>query len=135
MLLGGPAAAGSGAHVQFGRLDTGSGCIPPECFDDASYHSQDRMLPGAVNVRVGEPVHFSVEGFHQVVVLADGTRPQDVEPAGFFMFPGTPGDVVAMGAPMTDFTWTPTSSGKFLVVCNVAPHFEFAQMWGWVHAR
>src|SRR5687768_2972418 len=76
-----PVSAGSGdTTVQFGNPSVGSGCVPPECFDDGSFHALDTIIPGALSIPVGSSVTADVAGFHQAVLYEAGTRPHDITP-------------------------------------------------------
>ncbi len=122
------------ATMQFGRPDVGSGCNFP-CEDDQSFHAVDAIQPGAVTISAGGTVQFDVAGFHQVVVFPDGTKPKDVvvDPGEFPFVNDPAGAILAPPIVSTNFTFN--SPGKYLVICNVAPHFEGAQMWGWVNVN
>lgn len=132
--LGAPAVGLAGppdsATMLFGRPDLGSGCNFP-CTDDASFHAVDKIQPGSVAISVGGTVNFDVEGFHQVAVFPVGTRPMDVESAGPFPFVNDPSSVV-LGPPTLDTQMTFDEPGKYLVICNIAPHFEGSAMWGYI---
>ena len=132
-----PATAGSGdITVQFGLPDVGSDCTPPVCFDDASYHAKDTIVPGALSVPVGSTVTADVAGFHQAVLYEAGTRPRDVHPdPAAFPFVNDPDGVIAAAPPLVDLSYTFTSPGTYLLICNLAPHFEEARMYAWVHVR
>lgn len=96
--------------------------------DDASFHAVDKIEPGSVEISPGQTVDFYVDGFHQVAIYAVGTKPKDIVPAGDFVNDGE----FALGGLTANFSHTFTQPGKYLVICNITPHFEFANMWGWV---
>lgn len=131
ILAGGPPVS---ATMQYGRPDLGSGCNFP-CEDDQSFHAVDAIQPGAVTISVGGTVHFDVAGFHQVAVFPDGTMVSDVvlDPGAFPFVDDLAGAILAPPTVSADFTFN--SPGRYLVICNIAPHFEGAQMWGWVNVR
>ncbi len=137
VLVGGllwPAAtsAETTAVMRFGRPELGSGCNFP-CEDDHSFHAVDRVQPGAVRIEAGDTVEFDVEGFHQVAVYEPGIRPKDIEPnPATFPFLNDPDGRIALGGVETDFEYTFEEPGKYLVLCNITPHFEESQMWAWV---
>jgi plastocyanin len=136
MLAAGVVAALPDKTVQFGRLSQGSGCLPPGCTKDKSFHALDRMVPGAVSIKAGETVLFDVDGFHQVAIYKPGKTHKDVVvDESAFPFVNDPSDRVALGIPLADFSYKFSEKGKYLVICNVAPHFEEAQMWGWVNVK
>lgn len=122
------------ATMVFGNNSVGSGCNFP-CEDDASFHAVDKILPGAVSVRSGDTVDFIVAGFHQVAIYDVGTKPKDIEFNGPFPFVNDSDSRIAMGGLTVDFSWTAAGPGKYLVICNIAPHFEEANMWGWVNVN
>jgi plastocyanin len=118
------------ATMLFGRPDLGSGCNFP-CEDDASFHAVDKIQPGSVAISAGGTVYFDIEGFHQVAIYEPGIAPKDIEPTGFPFVDDEDGRIF-LGAPLADTSYTFDEPGKYLVICNVTPHFEEAQMWGWV---
>lgn len=132
-----PASAGSGdTTVQFGLPTLGSGCVPPVCFDDGSFHALDTILPGALSIPSGSTVTTAIGGFHQAVLYEAGTRPRDIHPdPAAFPFVNDPDGVIAMAPPLVDLEYTFTSPGTYLLICNLAPHFEEARMYAWIHVR
>ena len=136
-LTAAPASAGSGdTTVQFGLPTLGSGCVPPECFDDGSFHALDTILPGALSIPSGSTVTAEVAGFHQAVLYEAGTRPRDIHPdPNAFPFVNDPDGVIAAAPPLVDLEYTFTSPGTYLLICNLAPHFEEARMYAWIHVR
>jgi hypothetical protein len=136
-LSAGPVTAGSGdTTVQFGMPSVGSDCTPPVCFDDASFHAKDTITPGALSIPVGSTLTAKVAGFHQAVLYEAGTRPRDiqVDPAAF-PFVNDPSGVIAASPPLVDLSYTFSSPGTYLLICNLAPHFQEARMYAWVHVR
>ncbi len=123
----------STATMLFGRPDLGSGCNFP-CVDDASFHAVDKVQPGAVVISKGGTVYFDVEGFHQVAIYEPGIAPADIEVQAF-PFVNDPEGLIFTGGLLADVSYTFNQPGKYLVICNIAPHFEEAQMWGWVHVK
>jgi plastocyanin len=125
------------ATMVFGRPDLGSGCNFP-CEDDASFHAVDKVQPGTVAISVGGTVTFDIVGFHQVAIYEPGIAPKDIEPDDkTFPFVNDPNGRIFLGNPPIppldpDASFTFTEPGKYLVICNITPHFEEAQMWGWV---
>lgn len=137
LLTGGllSASASGDASMLFGRPTQGNECDFP-CTDNASFHAKDRIVPGAIGITTGTTVNFDVAGFHQVAIYEVGVKPQDIEPNGAtFPFVNDSDDRIFLGAPLTDANYQFTEAGKYLVICNVTPHFEEAQMWGWVNVR
>lgn len=135
LAIAGSALAECDATMVFGNPDVGSGCNFP-CTDDASFHAVDKVRPGAVSIAAGETVCFDVNGFHQVAVYDVGIKPRDIEPdPATFPFVEDFDGRLAVGLPTVDFEFVFTTPGKYLVICNVTPHFEESQMWGWVQVK
>ena len=131
-----PLAASAGppdsATMKFGRPDLGSGCSFP-CDDDASFHAVDKVAPGSVAISAGGSVTFEMNGFHQVAIYEPGIKPRDIEPNIItFPFLNDEDGRIFLGGLQVDETFTFEEPGKYLVLCNITPHFEEAQMWGWV---
>jgi plastocyanin len=123
------------ATMVFGRPDVGSGCNFP-CEDDASFHAVDKIQPGSVAISAGGSVTFDMEGFHQVAIYEPGIAPKDIEPdENTFPFVNDANRRIFLGGLMVDETFTFDEPGKYLVICNITPHFEESQMWGWVIVR
>jgi plastocyanin len=136
-IASGPITAAN-ATMQFGRVGLGTGCTPAEdCFHDASFQALDKLEPKALGVSSGTTVDFNVGGFHQVVVYAAGTTRDQIVPAGFTV--DDPNNRVHLGPspfvanPSTSYTFQ--TPGKYLIICNIAPHFQFTSMWGYVNVR
>ncbi len=135
-LVGAPVSAAN-PTMQFGRFGVGTGCQPGlGCEHDASFHAGDKIAPRSIGVDVGSTVDFTIEGFHQVAVYPAGTKPSDVaiDPAAF-PFIGTGAGTLHVAPPTAPTTFTFPAPGKYLVVCYIAPHFQFANMWGYVTVR
>jgi plastocyanin len=125
----------SQATMVFGRPDLGSGCQFPDCVSDKSFHAVDKVAPGSVSIAAGGTVDFDIEGFHQVAIYAPGTKPSDIE-ADETAFPFVNDDTnrIFLGG-IADASFTFSEPGKYLVICNIAPHFEDSNMWGWVQVK
>jgi hypothetical protein len=103
-------------------------------------------------VRAGGVVNFAVAGFHQIFVYNPGKKPSDVvpnvNPMSLFINDETnlyyKGILPAGGPPPgIPVTTNPSNAvnriesvsfakpGRYLVICNVAPHFADG-MWAWV---
>jgi plastocyanin len=121
--------------VVFGRTEQGTGCVFP-CEDDASFHAVDKIVPGGLAIQSGTQVNFEVTGFHAVSIYSPGKTPRDVDvdPAAF-PFVNDPAGRIAAGPLLTDFSYTFAAPGKYLVICEVAPHFEEANMWMWINVQ
>jgi hypothetical protein len=136
------------ASVQFGTPDTGSPNPvgpPPIVIHDASINAQFNLVPrttviaagGKVTFTVGEPTDRRGPVPHQVAVCKAGIGPDDVviaNPNGFLINdPNCP----ALGAPSPSAVVekTFTEPGRYLVLCNIRPHFQEFQMYGWVQVK
>lgn len=116
-------------------------------------HTNHKVLPKMIHVQAGGVVNFNVAGFHQIFVYNPGKGPQDVvpnvNPAALFIDDKAglyyEGIKPAGGPPPGNPTTTNPSNasnrlesvsfakpGKYLVICNVAPHFADG-MWAWIH--
>lgn len=84
---------------------------------------------------------FEVEGHHQVAVYEAGTTPDDITvppfPPNFFI--NDLGGRLALGpeTPPGPTTFTPSpgtfaTPGRYLILCNITPHFARFNMYGWV---
>ena len=136
----------SAATVRFGNPEAGSKFPPPDGHD-ASSNAKDNLIPRTVVISAPGTVRFDIEqfGFHQPVVYAAGTQPGDVAvpafPQNFFItLPGAPpvapeiakGPLHEPGAPPVSWPMSFATPGKYLVICNLIPHFSFFKMYGWV---
>ena len=122
---------------------------------DSSSNAKDNLTPRNVvisgSVSAPGTVTYTIEtgGFHQPVVYAAGIEPGDVPvppfPPNMFLSSTDP-TVLAAGqiakAPLhmpaqPTVTWTTsfTRPGKYLVICNLTPHFGFFNMYGWVTVK
>lgn len=136
VLAVGPVTAANPTMV-LGRFGQGTGCQPGEgCVHDASFHSVDKIRPRALSVSAGTEVDFAIVGFHQAAIYAAGTKPSDVavDPAAF-PFVGDGSGTIHIAPPLAPTSYTFESPGKYLVICYIAPHFQEAQMWGYVEVR
>lgn len=135
----------STATVQFGRNELGSPFPPPE-EHDASTHAKDALQPRTVVISAGGTVTFSVASFHKIAIYEPGTTPDEIdttllEPSGApFPFPPIINDptgritrgALALPGPDVAFSWTFDEPGRYLVICEVLPHFAAMGMYGWV---
>jgi plastocyanin len=141
------------AVMHFGDENAGSP-FPPEEVHDASYHASDKIVPRMVNIGTGGAVEFHIHPLHQVAIYDAGTNPEDIDLSD-------PDDLVIPGGPtIPDFlindpnnrvalspftgpaetTWvtlegTFDEPGKYLVICNILPHFVAADMYGYVNVH
>jgi hypothetical protein len=114
------------------------------------------LVPHEVTIKVGGTVNFIISGFHQVVVYAPGTKPEDINtsltrptrgtPAGIPLINDTSDRLYAGLDPSTVHGGPPTPiiplldrvetvqfsrTGRHLVICGVRGHF-LDNMFGWV---
>lgn len=131
--------------VEFGRNELGTAFFPPG-EHDASFHAKDAIRPRAIVIAAGGTVDFVIAPFHKPALYQPGVEPEDIdvtllEPSGApFPFPpviNDPDGRIARGvlnlegAPMV---WTRTFAepGRYLVICEVLPHFTGGKMYAWV---
>ena len=114
------------------------------------------LVPHVVTIKVGGTVNYIISGFHQVIVYAPGTKPEDINIGSTRPTRGTPAGVPLIndpnnriyagldpstvhGGPPTPITPLLdrvetvqfTRKGWHLVICGVLPHF-LDNMYGWV---
>jgi plastocyanin len=129
------------ATVRFGNPDAGSPYQPPAFFHDSSSNATDNLIPRTSVISAGGNVTFTVAGFHQVAVYRAGTQPEDITVPAFppNLFINDPTNRLALGpaAGTSQGAWTPpagtfSTPGRYLILCNVTPHFAVDNMYGWV---
>ena len=132
------------ATVQFGNPNAGSPFPPPE-FEghDSSSNARDNVIPRTSVISAGGNVTFNVAGFHQPAVYDAGTTPGDINvppfPVPFNLFINDANNRLALGAPVPG-PWTPPAGtfdepGRYLILCNITPHFAFFKQYGWVTVK
>ncbi len=138
-----PAVVGAGpdstATVQFGN-DVGSP-FPPPSGHDASGNAKFNLIPRTAVISAPGSVTFEVVGHHQVAVYQAGTEPEDIAvpafPPNFFI--NDPDGRIGLGpeSPPGSSTYTQTfaTPGRYLVICNITPHFARFNMYGWVNVK
>ena len=107
----------------------------------------DNVIPRTVAIADGGTVTFEInQGVHQVMIFPPGTRPGDVDTSGLSPIAGCPGpnyindaDGIVLGANPPCGAGGPSivqhefnGPGRYLVICRFNPHFEGADMFGWV---
>jgi plastocyanin len=146
---------GGTAMVRFGDHDAGSPFDPADGHD-ASYHAMDKIVPRNSVISAGGEVTFMVSPFHQVAIYEAGTSHKDIEvspttltdlvlPFPPFLLPDfiidDPNNRVALSPFMFGMEeWTSPAGtfdtpGKYLIICTTAPHFIFADMYGWITVK
>lgn len=144
-------ALSDSAEVEFGRNDLGErpptvrpDCTddpiespgPPECFDsnhDDSAFANDSLYPRTVVISAGGEVLFdNAGGKHRVAVYDAGTEPGDITVNGPGPNVNDGDDRLALGVEAADLTFVFADPGRYLIICNFAPHFTGRNMYGWV---
>ncbi len=140
-VLAGPDAS---ATVRFGNDDVGSS-FPPRDEHDESGNAKFNLIPRTVTIAEGGIVTYDIFvrfGFHEPKVYDVGTTPEDIDVQ--FPFINESEGLVATGPRVSGSqgtaTWpTPAGTfdepGRYLVLCNFAPHFELFDMYGWVNVK
>jgi len=60
----------------------------------------------------------------------------DIQPdPAAFPFVNDPDGRIFLGGLTADALFIFAEPGKYLVICNIAPHFEEAHMWAWVQVK
>ena len=137
------------ASVRFGNPGAGSP-FPPPAGHDSSSNAKDNLIPRTVSIAVGGTVTYTIAGFHQPIVYEAGTEPTDIQAppfppeANIFVTPPAgplaPGQLARgpLNEPPATSTWTADvfdAPGRYLVICNITPHFSFFKQYGWVNVR
>jgi len=150
-----PAAVMAGpdntASVQFGNPTVGSpGPVGPGIeLHDASANAQFNLVPRTAVVGAGGTVTFTigVAGAtgtnivpHQVSVCNLGVGPDDVVDSNLATIPIDDSDCTPAAAPFSSGSGHPVSvlfpqPGRYLVICNLRPHFTEFNMYGWVNVN
>ena len=137
-VLAGP---GTSATVRFGHDDVGSS-FPPITDHDQSGNGKFNLIPRTVTIEAGGSVTYDIFarfGFHEPKVYDAGTTLESIN-GGFPFINETEGLLATgprvSGSPGTATWTTPAGTfdepGRYLVLCNFAPHFTEFGMYGWV---
>ena len=136
----------SATVVRFGNDDVGSP-FPPITGHDQSGNGKFNLIPRTVTIAEGGSVTYDIFvrfGIHQPAVYEAGTTPDDIDILGPFPFVNDPEGRLALGdavsAATGTATWTTPAGtfdepGRYLVLCNFAPHFAEFGMYGWVNVN
>jgi hypothetical protein len=139
----------SSAGVRFGNDDVGSPS-PPITGHDQSGNGKFNLIPRTVTIPVGGSVTYDILvrfGFHEPKVYDVGTTPDDIDvqlPIAQNLFINEDEGLIAtgprVGAAVGTATWTTPAGtfdepGRYLVLCNFAPHFAEFGMYGWVEVK
>lgn len=136
------------AEMQVGRNNLGTDFFPPGEHDRSS-HAKDAMNPRTVVISAGGTVKFTYMPAHSVAVYEPGTQPGDIDTSLLdFSIPFFPPviddpdgrlDRVPVNTTFADptpmpLTWefTFNEPGRYLIICEVLPHFADNDMYGWV---
>jgi plastocyanin len=136
----------SSGTVRFGNPNAGSPFPPPVFDHDSSSNARDNLIPRTSVISAGGNVTFVVAGFHQVAVYRAGTQPEDITVPPFppvtNLFINDPTNRLALGpeAGTVQGPWMPpagtfSTPGRYLIICNVTPHFAIDNMYGWVEVK
>ena len=141
------AVPGTTATVRFGNDDVGSP-FPPITEHDESGNGKFNLIPRTVTIEQGGTVTYDILvafGRHQPALYGPGTTPEDIQ---VMAFPNVDdlggridvGPVVAAPAPGVAATGTYTTPvlntpGRYLMLCNFAPHFAEFNMYGWIDVK
>lgn len=145
-VLAGPDGA---ASVQFGNADVGSPFPvgpPPIVIHDGSPNAQFNLVPRTAVVADEGTVTFTIGGLgppektvpHHVAVCKLGIGPKDVVIANPNAVPINDPNCPPIGAPSRgplDVRVQFTEPGRYLVICNLRPHFQEFKMYGWVNVK
>jgi plastocyanin len=141
VVLAGPDAS---ATVLFGNDDVGSP-FPPITGHDQSGNGKFNLIPRTVTIAAGGTVTYDIFvrfGFHEQKVYDVGTTPDDIDVQ--FPFMNEDEGLLASGPRVSGSpgtaTWTTPAGtfdepGRYLVLCNFAPHFAEFGMYGWVNVQ
>jgi len=116
---------------------------------DASANAQFNLVPRTTVVQAGGTVTFTigVAGAtgtnivpHQVSVCRPGVTPDDVVDSNLATIPIEDSDCTPAAAPFSSGSGHPVSvpfsePGRYLVICNLRPHFTEFNMYGWVNVN
>lgn len=135
----------SSAVVTFGRNDLGTDFFPPGSHD-GSFHAKDAIRPRTIVIAAGGTVTFRIAQFHKIAIYRPGVTPDDIDVTSLeFPVPGFPpiidssaGRIVRgslMFGPTVDWDWTFPQAGRYLVICEVLPHFVDSGMYAWIEVK
>jgi hypothetical protein len=136
------------ATVSFGQWS--AGLTPPlDRFPDVGapvVPNGHQLIPYVARIKAGGTVNFIIAGFHQVIVYADGTKPDDIDTSLTVPVTNPPGPPL-INDPTNRVYRGPDPSllpqdrvevvqfpkqGTYLVICGVLPHFADDGMYGFV---
>lgn len=133
------------AVVTFGRNDLGTDFFPPGSHDQ-SLHAKFAIRPRTTVIATGGTVTFQVQPLHKIAIYQPGIGPDDIDVASVEFVAGFPAPIInsaagrivrgplVLGTP-ADFDWTFTAPGRYLVICEVLPHFAVGKMYAWIEVK
>jgi hypothetical protein len=136
------------ATVSFGQWPVGTLTAPIDRHEVANAPEAPNVhliVPQTATIRAGGAVNFIVAGFHQIVVYAPGTKPQDIDTS--VQIPVVPGvgliddptnrlyrGVNPLTVPQDRVEVVRFGErGLYFVICAVSVHFIGDSMFGWVN--
>jgi hypothetical protein len=126
----------SPSNACFGMSFAGSS-FSPASGHDQSFNAKDNIVPRQIAINQGESVSYTVNGIHWPAVYQVGMDDEDVNSTSF-PAPGCPsgtrvddpnGRLFEANGCLTDGTQftvpagTLTAPGRYLIICQVRPHF------------
>jgi len=132
--------------VRFGNPDAGSP-FPPNPPHDSSGNAKDNLIPRTVVISAGGSVTFEMPARHKPAVYRDGTVPTSINITPAPPAPGCPPiatvndpngrlfhttNCPAVGSLVPTPPGTFATPGRYLVICELRPHFVDNDMYGWV---
>lgn len=133
------------ATVTFGRNDLGTDFFPPGSHDQ-SLHAKFAIRPRTTVIAAGGTVTFEIQPLHKIAIYQPGIAPADIDVGSVEFVTGFPPPIInsaagriargplVLGTP-ADFDWTFTAPGRYLVICEVLPHFAAGQMYAWIEVK
>lgn len=116
--------------MTLGNINVGTDYMPNQ--HDDSYHSRDRMIPGAVVINAGEVVTFNVLPGHRMAIYAPGVRPEDIPLQNTGVGINYPVNRLFLQPNPLNPKLKFVTPGKYMVICVIKTHFFLANMYGWV---
>ena len=113
---------------------------------DQSGNGKFNLIPRSVTIKAGGSVTYDILvrfGFHEPKLYDIGTTPDDIDvqlPIAQNLFVNEDEGLIAsgprVGTAVGTATWTTpvlNEPGRYLVLCNFAPHFAEFGMYGWIN--
>ena len=135
----------SNATVSFGQWQSDP---PHDRFPNLNDRTRNDhlLIPYVARIKAGGSVNFVIAGFHQVIVYAPGTRPEDINSTMTVPVTAPPGPPLINDPENRIYRGLDPSlypqdrvevvrfekRGLYLVICGVMPHFVNDNMYGYV---